>query len=397
MASPTPLTLTRPTEGRSPPPKEDHILKAIRYFHEAGIGFVEGSALQAATPPLAYPRFHGFNALEHARLGLLAALSETDVFRMRAKELVKWILAAPTPARILRVCAGGILFELGDVIVQAKPPKWDDDLDKIRYDVDVYGPADALYQVRDWVHTAVVLKAKRAEPKVHFLRIHSDGSIGLLDAPIKKTTLQKDAHLFYGSDIEEFHTRVLTRLRKDRHGLVLLHGPPGGGKTTYVRHLTSCLMGKKKVIMIPKSSLDLMGTPRFTEFLIGLHAEPSILVIEDAEEVVAASSRASGPSTSTLLNITDGIVNDVAGVQVILTFNCHIGAVDQAILRSGRLIGRREFGPLSAMDARALAASRSLDTSQITGPTMLCDILAQNPAGHVRTSTRMGFRPNGEE
>jgi len=67
-------------------------------------------------------------------------------------------------------------------------------------------------------------------------------------------------------------------------GLVLLHGLPGTGKSTYIRHLVSLL--KKRVIFLPLSIASRLDTPHVLPLLI--QNPNSILVIEDAEELLTS-------------------------------------------------------------------------------------------------------------
>jgi Cdc6-like AAA superfamily ATPase len=53
----------------------------------------------------------------------------------------------------------------------------------------------------------------------------------------------------YNDDFIEIHNTIIKRLsRKNDKGLVLLHGKPGTGKTSYIRYLISKL--KKDVIFL---------------------------------------------------------------------------------------------------------------------------------------------------
>ena len=53
--------------------------------------------------------------------------------------------------------------------------------------------------------------------------------------------------------------------------------------------------------------------------------------------------------------MTDGLLNDMLNLQIICTFNVDLKKLDSALLRPGRLIARKEFKPLSVIDANRLA------------------------------------------
>jgi flagellar biosynthesis GTPase FlhF len=67
---------------------------------------------------------------------------------------------------------------------------------------------------------------------------------------IKRTQL--DLGLFYGDDFKETDETIRKRLnRKNDKGIVLLHGLPGAGKTTYLRFLIGKI--KKRVLFLSPS------------------------------------------------------------------------------------------------------------------------------------------------
>ncbi|MCH8317319.1 MAG: AAA family ATPase, partial [Bacteroidetes bacterium] len=81
-----------------------------------------------------------------------------------------------------------------------------------------------------------------------------------------------------------------------------------------------------------------------------------VLLIEDAEPLLA--KRQEGvriQGVTNLLNMTDGLLNDMLNLQIICTFNVDLRKLDSALLRPGRLVARKEFKPLSEIDANVLA------------------------------------------
>src|SRR4029078_11196733 len=98
---------------------------------------------------------------------------------------------------------------------------------------------------------------------------------------IKKTKLNLD--LFYENDFKDVDRIIQSRLlKKDDKGIVLLHGLPGTGKTTYPRYLIGRL--KKRVLFLsPNIARDMMN-PDFIDLLID--NPDTILIIEDAENII---------------------------------------------------------------------------------------------------------------
>jgi hypothetical protein len=204
---------------------------------------------------------------------------------------------------------------------------------------------------------------------------------------IKRTKLDLD--LFYEDGIVEVDELIRKRLNKrNDKGIVLLHGLPGTGKTTYLRYLIGRI--KKRVLFLSSGMADNLMKPEFMELLIdNLN---SVVVIEDAENVLMDRKYSSYSSVSNLLNISDGLLSDALNVQLVCTFNSPLSFIDSAILRKGRLIARYEFGKLSVAKAQRLSKTLGFDTV-IDKPMTIAEIANQ----HERTveSTRMepiGFR-----
>lgn len=153
-----------------------------------------------------------------------------------------------------------------------------------------------------------------------------------------------DLELNYGKHFVDVSEKVVTELSKKKNkGLVLLHGEPGTGKTTYIKWLVSQLGEKKKVIFVPPFLTESITSPEFIPFL-ARHTN-SVLVIEDAERVVGdrVSGTSSSIGVSNILNMTDGIMGDVMSIQIICSFNMSRSKIDPALLRKGRLIAEHKF------------------------------------------------------
>ena len=82
----------------------------------------------------------------------------------------------------------------------------------------------------------------------------------------------------------------------------------------------------------------------------------SVLVVEDAERVLMRreSGEGSPQGVSNILNLTDGIIGDCLGIQVLATFNIERTKIDEALLRKGRLSVEHEFKKLSKDEANQL-------------------------------------------
>ena len=180
----------------------------------------------------------------------------------------------------------------------------------------------------------------------------------------------KDSDLFYGEGFSQWNNLFIERVVEQKKGVALLHGAPGTGKTHYIRFLLSELSKKnKRVIYIPPSMVETMTDPTVLGFLtsdIASSEQDTILLIEDAEPLLASrgmENRTTG--ISNLLNSTDGILNDILGLVVIATFNTDLKNIDEALLRPGRLLARKEFGKLNKDNILEICKKFSIDLSKI--------------------------------
>jgi hypothetical protein len=203
---------------------------------------------------------------------------------------------------------------------------------------------------------------------------------------IKPTTL--DIDLYYNDDFKPIDELIRKRLSAENDkGIILLHGLPGTGKTTYLRHLIGTV--KKKILFVSPSVAGNLVDPHFIELLIDNHN--AILVIEDAENIIMDRKFDSNSSVSNLLNISDGLLSDCLNVQIICTFNNALSMVDSALLRKGRLIAKYEFGKLTATKAQSLSDHLGFD-KVINRAMTLAEITNQNEIDQKPTVNVIGFR-----
>jgi hypothetical protein len=176
--------------------------------------------------------------------------------------------------------------------------------------------------------------------------------------------------LHYNADFTAIHKDITRQLNKSNSkGLYLFHGFPGTGKSTYIKYLIHQL--KKKVIFLsPKMAGDLDNL-NMTSFLIA--NRNSVLVIEDAEELISSRDNIRNSNLSMLLNMTDGILGESLGIQIIATFNTDLKNIDKALLRKGRLTSIYEFKYLAVDKTNDLLKSLGHNI-EVTTPLPLAEI-----------------------
>jgi len=219
----------------------------------------------------------------------------------------------------------------------------------------------------------------------------TSSGLDLKSLDIKPTTL--DIDMYYNDDFKQVDEIIRQRLAKENDkGIILLHGLPGTGKTTYLRHLIGSI--KKRVLFVsPGVACNLMN-PEFMDLLID--NPNAVLIIEDAENVIMDRKYSSHSSVSNLLNISDGLLSDCLNVQIICTFNSDINMVDDALLRKGRLIAKYEFTKLQAVKAQKLSDKLGF-TKHINKPMTIAEITNPDDMEAAKPSIQvMGFRRQEE-
>ena len=108
-----------------------------------------------------------------------------------------------------------------------------------------------------------------------------------------------------------------------------------------------------------------------TPFL--LENRNSVLVIEDAEQLITSREEVRNSNLSMLLNLTDGLLGESLGIQIIATFNTDVKNIDKALLRKGRLSIIYEFKPL-ALDRTNALLNKLGHTIEVAHPLAVADI-----------------------
>lgn len=212
------------------------------------------------------------------------------------------------------------------------------------------------------------LNQKKDDYFIEMLITTDTGGLTTRRIKLDQSYKDDDLDLHYGDNFNVFHTKLLDRVSKTDKGIVMLHGPPGNGKTHYIRRLLPKLSEiDKRVILIPKHIIGQLETPGFNQFMLTNFSggQKIIFVIEDAESIISNDTNGKeGRSSliSTLLNITDGILNDIFSIQVILTFNTKVENIDVALMRKGRLIAKHEFKNLKYDAAVKLCEHLNIDS-----------------------------------
>lgn len=208
-------------------------------------------------------------------------------------------------------------------------------------------------------------KTFRRKPKVNAptFQVVKKGSYGIDTEAValddKEAIPAEELAMYYGDAFSGWHDEFVDKLSTLKRGLSIFDGPPGTGKTSYLRQLMRQLKDSHRFYFIGSANLNLLRDSEFVDFWASerrIHTDSAfVVVLEDAESVLMSRRADNRQEVSLLLNLTDGILGEFLKLQVICTINCNIQELDAALLRPGRLLAHRHFGKLNREQAQKLA------------------------------------------
>ena len=209
----------------------------------------------------------------------------------------------------------------------------------------------------------------KPEPKPYF-SIASAGEFGGLE--LRRVELNP-AHnlkaslldLHYGEGFNRWHNELTGKLSERRYGLTILHGDPGTGKTTYLRHLIVNLSKTHRFLYLPLDQSKMLSEVSSVDFWRSQQLYDSerklVVIMEDAEAFLLARDATRGNTrVADMLNIGDGLMGDFLKMHILCTINCSLDDLDKAVTRAGRLLGYRRFQRLSREQAQRIAEQEKL-------------------------------------
>lgn len=265
----------------------------------------------------------------------------TDKMTVRGthKEVTAFVRETLTPMSEIMFSSGtnNVLIKLSDAIVETYTSS-------NTVDFTFHASFDRIDEIKD------IIREHFEEINVYISWVYdSHGSTATV--PIDNALLPVDEmYPFLGDEsLDSYYNRFM----KSSASILILIGPPGGGKTSFIRGYLSATESSALV------TYDQKILERDTIFSAFIDGNSPVLVIEDAD-LFLSSRKEGNEMMHKFLNVGDGLVT-VKGKKMIFSTNLpSIKDIDEALLRPGRCFDILHFDNLNREQAERLTSKLNL-------------------------------------
>lgn len=171
---------------------------------------------------------------------------------------------------------------------------------------------------------------------------------------------------------------------RDDASILLLIGPPGTGKTTWIKGLLYHANANSIVTYDPEV---LAQDSIFADFISG---RVNVMVIEDADALLR--SRDSGNTLmSRFLNVGSGLISSGKKKLVFSTNLPSLKDVDEALIRPGRCYDILEFRPLTGEEGEVFMQAAHIDSNENATSATIAELYNRRKKSHTIRRSPVGF------
>ena len=208
----------------------------------------------------------------------------------------------------------------------------------------------------------------------------SDGQS--IDVPLRADRIPVDEMYPFleGEPLKDYYDRFI----HSDASILLLIGPPGTGKTTFIRGL---LQHTEMSAIVTYDAGILAKDFVFAQFIEG---DRSVMIIEDADNFLGARTDGNDLMHK-FLNVGDGLVTTKNKKLIFSTNLPSIKDVDSALVRPGRCFDVINFSPLTQQQAEKLAHKLNIKLDGQRNSWSIADVFHKQVQAVKTPKRKMGF------